>query len=107
MIYISFVGKSGFKGACIIDADDPIVALEKATELGCNPGGQAAFFKIDPPDPQYLDRAKLWQGKLLDRAALEMVFGRTATVGELKESGQTPDGDIGIACSCCNSKHIT
>lgn len=107
MIYISFVGESGFKGACIIDADDPISALEKAKQLGCNPGGQAAFCEIDPPDPQYLDIAKLWQGKLLDRTELEMLFGATQTISELNDSGQLQDGDIGIACSCCNSKHAT
>lgn len=47
--YISFADYERFYGATIVKANDPHHALEVATALGLNPGGDAAIVAVPRP----------------------------------------------------------
>jgi len=47
--YISFATDEGFRGATVVEAYSEEDALEEATKLNLNPGGEAAILEI-PPD---------------------------------------------------------
>jgi hypothetical protein len=52
-------GGGGFLGVAIVHADDPEDAVQRAWELGCNPGGEVAILGPGPPDafpPEVQDR---------------------------------------------------
>jgi hypothetical protein len=48
--YISFASDEGFLGATVVRAPDPSSAVARATQLGINPGGEAALFQVPMGD---------------------------------------------------------
>jgi hypothetical protein len=63
----AYPGGPGWKGACIVPADDEIDAVGVSHTMGCNPGGEVAILGPVPPDkvkPEYV-------GVLLDRVGIE------------------------------------
>lgn len=46
MYYISFATDDGFLGATVVEASSSESALEEATRLGINPGGEAAILEV-------------------------------------------------------------
>lgn len=63
-----------FKGAAIVEGDDPVDAIQEAWRLGINPGGEVAISEISPDAP-IRDR---WRKRLLSREdidALDLELG--------------------------------
>lgn len=48
--YLSFADDTGFLGACIVVGYGVITAIQRAHELGINPGGNVACVAIDDKD---------------------------------------------------------
>jgi hypothetical protein len=68
--WISFVKEGqGNVGVCIVDAEDEKAAIAKTLDLGINPGGEAALFKMPNDEPEAMaevnvlgrDRLIPWQ----------------------------------------------
>lgn len=56
--YLSFADEV-FRGACVVQADDLIPAVQLSHRLGCNPGGQVMGVPIPEgflPGPEYRNR---------------------------------------------------
>lgn len=49
--YLSFATDTTFLGACVIKASDVLGAVEKATRLELNPGGEIMILPVDGPGP--------------------------------------------------------
>ena len=47
LFWLSFADATGFKGACIVNADDFPMAVAVSKLKGCNPGGEVRGAKID------------------------------------------------------------
>jgi hypothetical protein len=61
--YISFASEDGFLGAIVVMAIDAAGAIDRANQLGINPGGEAAIIEIPPDCEEALT--------MLNRLALE------------------------------------
>lgn len=58
-------GGQSFLGACYVEADGYLHAVERARELGCNPGGQVAGFGPWPPEWASAEWRAAWGDRLL------------------------------------------
>jgi hypothetical protein len=85
--YLSFASETGFLGACVVEAEDALNAVQVATACGINPGGEAMILptpgNVPGPDPTYT---------LLTREQL----GDGATLGELADVGLYPPRDAAL-----------
>lgn len=102
MFYVSFASKA-FLGAVIIEADGPMDALEQATMLGLNPGGEAAIMRGAP------ECARAHANRLLKSPAeIEAAFG--TPVHRLVDMDERERNAIKSAvttiCENCNNKEI-
>ena len=60
-MYLSFADETGFLGGAFIPAADIVEAVQKAWELGINPGGEVMGMGPGPLPPAE------WVGRLLSR----------------------------------------
>lgn len=75
--YLSFVGDSGWLGACCVEADSLIDATQIARLAGCNPGGEVLGLALAPEDPV----PTAIQYKLItDTPMLELLLGKIMRV---------------------------
>lgn len=108
--WFSFADKK-LLGVAMVDADDPIKALEQIDAAGQNPGGQVAFYPLpaledlDAKDPARADLAQtlaLPRLKLMTRAELEARVGPVQTLREAEAEGIELDAPLGVVCEECN-----
>jgi hypothetical protein len=80
--YLSFASETGFLGACIVEAEDALNAVQVATACSLNPGGAVAILptpgNVPGPHPTYT---------LLTR---EQLGEDPATLDDLREAGLAP-----------------
>jgi hypothetical protein len=100
--YISFASSDdGFLGATVVAAEDARKALSLVTELGLNPGGEAAIFGI-PPDISESGRVQLasYRGRLVGLA--ELRANGALSPQDAPEVQDALDGLATIVCEDCN-----
>jgi hypothetical protein len=77
--YISFASDSEFLGSVIVEAHGPLTAVERATERGINPGGEAACAAVGV---KHLRKVQLdLVNKLLTEAQVRGRLGGTGIWG--------------------------
>lgn len=57
--YLSFAGEEGFRGGCVVEADDFLSAISEAHRLGINPHGQVKGQCISDPGPLPINKLLL------------------------------------------------
>lgn len=99
--YISFATDEGHRGSTVVKAHDPLHAVVVATELGLNPGGEAAVLYIPPGAEQ-------------SEPDLRSMINRLVTAEELLAQGAKKLGDLpqymqdrfeqaaDVVCAGCN-----
>lgn len=74
--YISFASETGFLGATVVEADSPPAALEEATRLGINPGGEAAIWWLAERDDGTIPDIAKFRDRLVWRDECEATGGK-------------------------------
>lgn len=104
--WISFVENSHSPrakslGCCIVDGDDPELALQRASNLGINPGGEAMLFPItnDSPDLFFFKRDTFISAEELK----EIGYSQFADIPE--EKWKDAAGKFDTICEKCNKVH--
>ncbi|MBF6416935.1 hypothetical protein [Nocardia cyriacigeorgica] len=60
-------GAGGFLGACIVGAPTFLQAVDRARELGCNPGGEVKAIPTGPPPH------RAWMNRLLTAVDIDQI----------------------------------
>ncbi len=92
--YISFASETGFLGATVVEADSPPAALQEATRLGINPGGEAAIWWLAERDDGTIAEIAKFRDRLVWRDECE------ATGGKLLSDLSPDELDMADAASC-------
>jgi hypothetical protein len=61
-----------FLGVCVVRANDMLAAVQKAWDLGINPGGEVAMAKIAKIPPDCINRL-MQKNEIIERELLEVV----------------------------------
>jgi hypothetical protein len=80
LFYISFATDTDFLGATVIDGLSETSALDIATNLGLNPGGQAAIIEIP---------TKLWEAP-----DVKPMIGKLFNKEQMRAMGSKPAKDL-------------
>lgn len=59
--WLSFADESGNLGGCFVRANSPLEAVERAHELGVNPGGEVLIFGPGPDATGHMEYDRLYQ----------------------------------------------
>ena len=76
LFYISFANETGFLGATVVEADNPPAALQEATRLGINPGGEAAIWWLAERDDGTIVEIAMFRDRLVWRDECEATGGK-------------------------------
>jgi hypothetical protein len=72
--YLSFSdGLDKWRGAAIVQAKTPMLAVSESWKLDCNPSGEVLIMECDEPGEGYKNR-------LLEKWEVELVFGPVSLV---------------------------
>lgn len=101
--FVSFATRDAFLGATIVEASSPQEAIEVATMLGRNPGGEGAVLHI-PAEARNEPDFAVYRTKLVGRGeALAMGGERLGDVSE--EEREAFEREAYRLCEDCNRKH--
>ena len=87
--YISFASETGFLGTTVVEADSPPAALQEATRLGINPGGEAAIWWLAERDDGTIAEIAKFRDRLVWREECESLGGT--------EISNLPSNEFGMA----------
>lgn len=107
--YLSFARPDVFLGGCVVEADSLELAVQEATRLGINPGGEVLGFNFtwDCPFPigQLLGKTELNRylgnvGSNLGRSLRDLAPEDLERIREQTGMVRLPSADNHAACSC-------
>lgn len=102
MYWISFASDTGPLGVAIVEAETGAEALNVASRLKLNPGGQAMIVEI----PTVEGRHEAWpyRNRLISREEIERIFGPPADPADVIEAA----GDkCTLVCDDCNTPDLS
>lgn len=101
--FISFATRDAFLGATVVEARSPQEAVEVATMLGRNPGGEAAVLCVPDKARSMLDLAA-YRTKLVKRDEALALGGQR--LGDMPEDvREAIESAADWLCEDCNRKH--
>lgn len=100
--WISFVGPSGALGVVITDSTSPLEALDRATRLGQNPGGEAMIVTV-PDEPEVLAEIGQYPRDTLILPEVLLAGGaiRAGDAGA-PDPARGPPVQVDMVCGPCN-----
>lgn len=100
--YISFASPNKFLGSTVVEAKDEEHAIEVATSLGRNPGGDVTILLI-PPDIYDAPDLKVYRTKLVGEEEALALGGER--LGDMEEGlREIVEEHITRVCAECNNK---
>ena len=85
--YLSFADETGFLGGAFVHGHGPITAVERANDLGINPGGEVAIWgPVPPPVDEAMDR-------LLTKEEVETTPPKDITIEAISEEQEAHEGE--------------
>ena len=102
--YISFASETSFLGATIVEGSSAEDAIQNATKLGLNPGGEAALLRIPGGEDCMSDSGCLaMHNKLLNEEEMHNLPGGSVRYEDLEGKWRELVDDYSeTICSDCN-----